>query len=110
MKWGKKSPEEVALLLRPDIPPEYSPTDIAAIQACWAGNASAFQQRRALDWIILQAAQTSGQSYRVGQPDGTAFLEGRRFVGRQIIKLTQLQATDTNTTEELKHGRCRPED
>lgn len=70
-----------------------APFDIAhagALQAAYRGEASEHQQRLAMDWIIKQAAQIGGQSYRAGDSHATAFIEGRRFVGAQILSLIGL--------------------
>jgi hypothetical protein len=67
--------------------------DAAAIQALDRGDATADQQRRALDWIINKAAGYYDLSYRPGGEEGrrdTDFAEGRRFVGGQIVKLSKL--------------------
>lgn len=72
-------------------PAPYEKADILAIRACLAGVASEAQQKRAMDWIITRAANLYDMSYR-DQVDGgvtaTAFHEGRRFVGSQIVKMT----------------------
>lgn len=100
------SKAEVEAILAPDRPPEYDDTDIAAMQALILGEATPYQQKRALDWIIVRAALTYDQSFR---SDGTgradAFLEGRRFVGNQVIKLTKL----TPTQKEKSDGRSGPQ-
>lgn len=74
-------------------PPAYDETISAALRALADGVAVAGQQRKALDWIIQQAARTYDLSYRPGGTDGerdTAFHEGRRFVGLQIVKVMKL--------------------
>lgn len=63
------------------------PTQMA-LKALQAGNASAGQQRLALEWIVNAAATTYDNPYRNGG-DGdreTAFVCGRMFVGQQIVK------------------------
>ena len=73
-------------------PAEYVLADVSAIQALVNGTASPEQQKRAVDWIIQQAAGLYEMSYRPGE-DGrrdTDFAEGRRFVGSQIVKMTKL--------------------
>lgn len=72
---------------------EYESADATAIQALQAGTASPDQQRRALRWIVEQAAGTYEISYRAGGLEGdreTAFAEGRRFVGSQVVKMLKL--------------------
>jgi hypothetical protein len=50
---------------------------------------SPFQVKRALDWIVKSAAQTYDNSFVDQDPNGRigAFVEGRRSVGQQIVKL-----------------------
>jgi hypothetical protein len=70
-------------------PAEYEDADIMAFKALAAGDANEFQQQRAITWLVNNAARTYDASYRSG-PHGdraTAFAEGRRFVGLQIVKM-----------------------
>lgn len=73
-------------------PAPYDPdgADTMAIKALAAGKASEGQQKRALDWIIKTLCGTYDLSFRPG-PDGerdTAFAEGKRHVGLQLVKHT----------------------
>jgi hypothetical protein len=54
---------------------------------------SEFEVARALDWIIHQACQTYDTSFASDDENGRvgAFVEGRRSVGNQIIKLGLLK-------------------
>jgi len=61
--------------------------EVAAVKAVAAGNASAGQQKLALDWIIHKAARTYDEPFLPGQHDLTMNLLGRRNVGMQIVKL-----------------------
>ncbi len=73
----------------PWMPPPYEKGDVAAIQALRRGDADAEQQARAMEYILGTLCARNDMSYRPG-PDGdreTAFAEGRRFVGNQIVKL-----------------------
>jgi hypothetical protein len=79
-----------------DHPATFDIADAAAVKAVYAGSATEHQQKRAMDWIIKQASLIGGQSYRAGDSHATAFVEGRRFVGAQIMGLITLN------TEELK--------
>lgn len=71
----------------PTKPPNYVAADVLAFKALQAGEANEHQQQRALRWIIEGAADYYGMSYRRGDSDGTAFAEGRRFVGQQVVKM-----------------------
>lgn len=72
-------------------PPAWHPADVElpdlhAIRALARGDATSEQQRRALNWIIDNAAGIKDLDYR---PDSRehAFMSGRQFVGKQIAKL-----------------------
>lgn len=65
----------------------YDETEVAAVKAVAAGNASPGQQKLALDWIIHRAARTYDEPLLPGQHDVTLHLIGRRNVGLQIVKL-----------------------
>ena len=90
-------------------PPTYEKEDIRAIQslASYARLAveawdvqtmgsppeppSAFEVKRALDWIINNAAGTYDEPFEAGQPDVVHYLLGRRSVGLAIVKLMSLK-------------------
>jgi hypothetical protein len=91
-------------------PAEYTRGDVRAIQAlmqyarlakeAWTEDMgpmpscpSEFEVARALDWIIHQACQTYDTSFASDDENGRvgAFVEGRRSVGNQIIKLGLLK-------------------
>lgn len=73
----------------PYLPIEWEPADVAALQALHRGEASPDQQKRALDSIIAIAG-TYDLSYRPDSDRDTAFAEGKRFVGLQIVKFLKL--------------------
>lgn len=75
------------------LPAKYEPADVESVQAVYAGTADAYQQRRALDWIIENASETYGESFRSDADGGerdTSFALGRAFVGRQVVKLVKM--------------------
>lgn len=90
-------------------PADHEPDDIRAIQALaryalgaerpWPEGVepppppSPHQVKRALDWIVHQAAQTYDNGFRPDDPHGrlAAFIDGRRSVGQQIVKLMKLR-------------------
>lgn len=82
-----------------DLPAGFVLADIAAVQAVYQGTGTPEQQKRAMEWVIKGAAQIGSQSYRAGDSHATAFLEGRRFVGAQILSLLAM------STEDLKKRR-----
>lgn len=74
-------------------PVDYSSREVEAVKALAAGEASAEQQRLALDWVITTAAGTYELSFRSDKDGGdreTAFAEGRRFVGMQVVKMVNM--------------------
>ena len=72
--------------LSPCMPVSCEVAEVYAIKALAAGTANADQQKRALDWIIKQAAHAYDLSYRFDSDRETAFAEGSRWVGLQIVK------------------------
>lgn len=73
-------------------PPGAEPADTAALQALARGTATSDQQKRALDWIVLQACGTYDLAYRPGDTDrDTNIALGRQFVGQQIVKQLKLK-------------------
>lgn len=66
-------------------PVPWEPADAGAIQALARGDATADQQKRALDYIINNIAGTYDLSYRPDSDRDSAFAEGKRFVGLQIV-------------------------
>ena len=84
----------------------YSLEDVGAIQALYAGTANAGQQSRALKYVIETLAGTYDQSFRPDSERASAFAEGRRFVGLQLVKLVRLNAQLLRE----KHGRANTRD
>lgn len=73
---------------------------VAALQAMERGTATPHQYQLALRWIVEGAAQTYERSFVPGDEHATAFLEGRRDVGRQIVKLMSLKLDALKTKGE----------
>lgn len=74
----------------PYLPTEYTKADVTALLALAQGAATDIQQRRIVDLIVNRICETYGLSYRPGGTEGerdSAFAEGKRFVGLQIVKL-----------------------
>jgi hypothetical protein len=69
---------------------DYDVPTVSAIQALSRGDANATQQRDALNWIINHAAATYNVTFDPDSDRATAFAEGRRFVGLQLVKLLHL--------------------
>ena len=80
-------------------PADYEDADIRAIQS-WADYAAGVaeapspeQAKRALDWVINKASQTYENGFVASDQNGrvNAFIDGRRSVGQQIIKMLKLK-------------------
>lgn len=69
---------------------EYDIPTVVAIQALARGEASPDQQRWALKYIIEHASAAYDQTFQLAGDRQTAFAEGRRFVGLQLIKFNNL--------------------
>ena len=70
----------------PWLPAKYQIADVAAIQALRGGTATAEQQARALEYIVVTVCRLGDMSFRPGF-DGareTAFAEGKRSIGRWV--------------------------
>lgn len=75
----------------PYLPAPYTVEDVTAIQALASGrDVPGHVAKRALDWIIDACARTYDLSYRPDSDRDSAFAEGKRYVGLQIVKLTKL--------------------
>ena len=76
----------------PWLPAPYDDHITGCIKALAVGKASEGQQIAALDWIIRIVCGTYDQSYRVGEHGdrNTAFAEGRRKVGLELVKQVRL--------------------
>jgi len=88
---------------KPYTPAPYSKYDIYALKALQEGNASPHQQQRALAWIIHTAARTYDLTYHPGGSEGdrdTAFAAGKQFVGQQVVKLVNYDASLLNQLKE----------
>lgn len=81
--------------LDPWRPPEWDVADAAAFQALARGDATADQQRRALKFLVETLSGYYEISFRPGV-DGdrvSAFSEGKRFVGQQVVKLLAINVS-----------------
>ncbi len=85
----------------PWMPVKYKKADVAALQAWSRGEATPDQQIRAAEYILGTICDRNGMSFRPGGLEGdrdSAFAEGRRFVGNQIVKLTKLPLSKIKDT------------
>lgn len=63
---------------------------VSAVQALQRGEAEPEQQKQFLNWLINQACATYDISFQIEGDRETAFAEGRRFVGANVVKLLKL--------------------
>lgn len=86
------------------LPPDYSAAICSAFIALSEGRATDQQQKDALRFIVENVADYYGLSYRPGDTHETAFAEGRRFVGAQIVKLTRQETLKAASLLERKRN------
>lgn len=89
-------------------PVEYDKETLHAVMAVREGNASAGQQRRAMQWIEYVVCDVEGMSYHEQNEGGeraTSFHEGRRFVGNQIRKMSNPITLKALEAKEAKAAR-----
>lgn len=63
---------------------------VSAVQALAKGEATPGQQQHAMRWLVEVAAGTYQPTFMLEGPHESAFAEGRRFVGLQVVKLLSL--------------------
>lgn len=88
-------------------PPDWTEESVYAIRALYEGQATKEQQQLALRWIeyVCGVGEFQDMTYRPGGLEGdrqTAFAEGKRFVGLQILK-----ARHPAMTEAIERARER---
>lgn len=74
----------------PWLPPPYDIADVVAVQALAQGTADEHQQKRALRWIVEQAAGTYDIGWHPSGDHESSFAAGRRAVGLSVVKLTKI--------------------
>jgi hypothetical protein len=76
---------------------------VGALQGLLAGTAQPHQQKLALEWIIEKAAGAYSLSHRES-PHDSAFHEGRRFVGLEIVKYLKVNFSVYERARKAKQG------
>ena len=76
----------------PYAPAEYEAQHVSAVQLLEQGECPPHLQKEFLRWLVEDVCRTYDMSYRVESHD-TAFAEGRRFPGNQVIKMLKLDAS-----------------
>lgn len=80
------------------------PVDIRAIQDLEQGKADEYQQKRVLEFIIHNLCGTYMPTYGESDRD-SSFLNGRRFVGLELVNCLKLNAAVlSRKLEENKDG------
>jgi hypothetical protein len=74
----------------PYSPPKWELPDVYSFQALQKGEANCDQQKHVLSYIIKSLCGTYDLSYRPTSDRDTAFAEGKRFVGLQIVKMLNM--------------------
>lgn len=77
----------------PRIPNKTDVSIAYAMQALYRGEATAEQQKKAIDWIVGVASDAYGYGYISEKPYDTAFLNGRQAVGKNVIELANADIT-----------------
>jgi hypothetical protein len=77
---------------RPWHPTPYDVQTIYALKNLAAGKANETQQKRALEWLIHAACGTYQPTFIPDSDRESAFAEGRRAVGLELVKLVNLPA------------------
>lgn len=88
----------------PWLPAPWEPADVSALQALARGVANEGQQKRALDYIVNTLGMTYQHTYVPGSERDSAFAQGRRFVGLQIVKLVNMPAHLIKKAKETKNA------
>lgn len=86
-------------------PAKYDKAIVVAMRALAAGVANEGQQKAALDWIINHASRLYDMSYRPGDAHATAFAEGRRFAGSQVVKMLRDETLQAVSQEPVTKRR-----
>lgn len=72
-------------------PAPYDEDIVNALQAVANGVAVAGQQTLALKWIVETACGTYDETYFADSERNTAYAQGKRHVGLQIVKMVKVQ-------------------
>lgn len=74
---------------------ELTPDEIQAVKSLWRGNASEYQQRLALAVIIEKFSKTHDLPFVPDSFSETAFMNGRSFVGKKLLKIIHMRIEET---------------
>lgn len=79
--------------------PPLTNKDKRCIRLVFAGEANAEQQRHAILVIMQKMGRLYDIQFRPGEPDVTAFMNGRAFVANRIMSVLQLPLENLLTEE-----------
>lgn len=91
----RKKKNEIQPKRDPVARPDYVEADVQALRAVARGQATEYQQRRAIDWII-RACGTYDLSFRPDSERLTTFAEGKRWAGMTLVWMLQAAPTKTD--------------
>jgi len=83
----------------PYAPTEYEPRHVSAVQLLERGECPPHLQQEFLRWLIEDVCRTYDMSFR-SNPYQTAFAEGRRFSGNQVVKMMKIDASKLTRGDE----------
>ncbi|NLS19897.1 hypothetical protein HGP16_25495 [Rhizobium sp. P40RR-XXII] len=83
-------------------PAAYDKEVLYAFRALFDGKANDGQQKRAMEWLLLNACHIGQLSYSANERD-SAFSEGERHIGLQVARMREPEAL------KLIEGRSRAE-
>lgn len=109
---GKKNAPVILPENSPVIPYQWEIPDAKALQCLHDGTATPEQQKRALNVIVEKICLTYDLSFRPGGQEAerdTAFAEGKRYVGLQIVKLLKLNLSAFTKKEIEPDDRREPQ-
>jgi hypothetical protein len=81
------------------LPAEWDKFDASCIQALARGDADGRQQLHALKVIVEKLAGTYEHTFVPRETETTVYLEGRRSVGLQIVKLVKVDLAQVKDIE-----------
>lgn len=87
------------------LPFEWEQPDAHCLQALQRGEADAQQQRRALDVIVNKLAGTYEETFVPRENETSSYLQGRRSVGLQIVKLLKVDLAALRQAAATKTAR-----
>lgn len=82
--------------------PDFDRADAVAIKALATGTANEAQQKIAIEYIVHTLAGTYQETYCPGSERDSAFAQGRRWVGLQIVYLCNVSVAELDKIEGLR--------